>query len=534
MTTTLEEPPEALEHDPESSLPDASVLEDKTPEWCRMSGASAAFGVLLGLVLIVFANRPLWHSDLWDHINYGFHTLQHRSVADTEPLLPLAKGMPLVNSAWGSQVVMALVFQTQKLGLPGLQFGYALLIVVAMGFVGYAVTRRSGSVVAGMMSSLILLAVNWQQFLIIRPQLAGVCFFCAVLAMLVLKFDRRQPAWFVWPVLFAVWANVHGSFAMGLFLMGLYTIGTAMDLIFSTRSLRQTLASRRLWKLILLTQLSATAVLLNPNGLTIYHEVLRVGSHPNVQTMYEWDPLTLRMKQGQAFAAAAVVLLLLLRLSPRRLRSAELLPLLVLGLMAMWSGRMINWFAPLAGLMIGCHGAAVCREFTGRLRRTVPYQRTGLWTVVNLGLCWVFFGLTALGVQSIHGRAPDVRRSLSAETPISLLEYLSTNDDTVSRGVAFVPAEWSGFLMQFGPPTLKPMVNLHVHVIPEEVWTDYVRLLEGPGDWDGLLDRYAINMAITNKITQARLTRLLRESDQYEIKYEDAQAAVFHRKHPIP
>ena len=54
--------------------------------------------------------------------------------------------------------------------------------------------------------------------------------------------------------------------------------------------------------MLLLTQLSAAAVLLNPFGLEIYYAVLKVGSHPNIATMFEWEPLTLRMKQGQVAA----------------------------------------------------------------------------------------------------------------------------------------------------------------------------------------------------------------------------------------
>jgi len=92
-----------------------------------------------------------------------------------------------------------------------------------------------------------------------------------------------------------------------------------------------------------------------------------------------------------------------------------------------------------------------------------------------------------------------------------------------------MPAEWAGFLTRFGPPGLKPMVNLHVHVIPELVWSDYVRLIDGPADWDGLLDRYGINLVIADKVRNERLVKVLRESEDYETKYEDVQAVVFVR-----
>ncbi|MDG1895508.1 MAG: hypothetical protein P8J37_11400 [Fuerstiella sp.] len=528
MSVLLEMPTNTEAPEPNEPLPDASVLEDKTPEWCRMSAAVAAFLLALGLVLMVFANRPLWHSDLWDHINYGEHILEYQVVSKTEPLVSLAEGMPTVNSAWLSQVGMALVSRTAGLGVPALQFFYAVLIVVALGAVGYSVTKRSSSAAFGILSCMIFLAVNWQQFLIIRPQSVGVALFSIVLALLTTGGVRKRLSWFALPLIFAVWANCHGSFAMGLLLMGLFIVGRVVDVFVRTRSITQAIQNRQTIRLVLMTQLCAAAALLNPSGLAIYHEVLRVGSHPNIATMYEWDPLTLRMKQGQMTAAAAVLLLLALRSSPRRLRATEMLPLLVTGGMALWSGRMLNWFAPVCAVVICVHGAAGWRVLRKVRRRTVPYRRTGLWTVVSLGLCWIFFGFTSFGLQTLHGRTPELRRSLSTGTPIEPLEYLSTLED-VPPGIAFMPAEWAGFLTRFGPTELKPMVNLHVHVIPEKVWTDYVRLLDGPADWDGLLDRYGINFVIADKIRNAALIQNIRESPDYETQYEDVQAAIFVR-----
>ena len=338
MSVMLEPPTNRDAPEAEETLPDASVLEDKTPEWCRMSAAVPAFLLVLGLVLMVFANRPLWHSDLWDHINYGEHILKHHIVSRTEPLVTLAEGMPTVNSAWLSQVGMAFLSRTNGLGLPALQFLHAALIVISLAAVGYTVTKRASSAAFGILSCAIFLAVNWQQFLIVRPQSVGVAFFSVVLAVLATGGIRHRFSWFALPLIFAVWANCHGSFAAGLLLMGLFVVGHVVDVLFRTRSISHAIRNRQTMQLVLLTQLCAAAALLNPSGLAIYHEVLRVGSHPNIGTMYEWDPLTLRMQQGQMAAGAALLLLLTLRVSPRRLRATEMLPLLVTGGMALWSG----------------------------------------------------------------------------------------------------------------------------------------------------------------------------------------------------
>ena len=89
-------------------LSDARVLEDKTPEWLRTPSVSALFVLLLGILMVtLFGSRPLWPTDLWDHVNYGTWILENRSVAATEPLMPLAEGVPLVNTVWLAQVGLA-------------------------------------------------------------------------------------------------------------------------------------------------------------------------------------------------------------------------------------------------------------------------------------------------------------------------------------------------------------------------------------------------------------------------------------------
>lgn len=529
-------PESALSNDedfPKESLPDASALEDKTPDWFRTSPSSCLFLLGLGIIFVLFyGSAPLWHSDLWDHINYGQRILHTGEIPTTEPLLPLAKGMPMVQTAWGAQAGMAAVYTSPRLGLAGLQFLNGLLVVLAIGAVGWAAWRSSGSVVFGMLAYSVFLGVNWQQFLVIRPQLIGVAFFAVLLAWLTTNQKRGPAAWFLLPAMFTVWANLHGSFAMGLTLLAIFTVGRFLDTGLRTRSLQLALSNRVGWRLVLLLQLCSAAVLLNPNGLAVYGEVLRVGGHPNINSMYEWDPLTLRMKQGQAAAVMAALLLIALRVSPRRLRTDHLLAVLATGGLALWSSRMINWFAPVSAFVLAIHGAAAWRLWWRQRRRIAEPKRRGLWTIVSLGLCWIFFSFTSLGVQTMHGKTAAPRRSLSRATPIALGEFLTTAD-AIPDGLVCAPAEWVGYLTNVRGGRFLPMVNLHVHVIPEEVWAAYLRIQNGAEDWQSQFDFYGINYVITSKVSNRRLINRIEASKDFIRTYEDAQAIVYLRKKEI-
>jgi hypothetical protein len=518
-----------------NELPDARVLEDKTPDWMRMSGNSVPFVLTLGVLMIaVFANRPLWPTDLWDHVNYGSWMMSHGQVPTTEPLLPLAEGVPMVTSAWLSQLGLAALFSSQ--GFAGLQFIYGLLVVIPLSVVAWGGVRRSGSTTFGFVALFVCMALNWQQILIIRPQLVGVVFFSIVVTWLLAARTWHRAGWILLPAMFAVWANSHGSFALGLTAMAIAGLAHAITIAARTKSLKEGLTNQRFVRLFLLTQLCTVAALINPNGIAAFTEVLRVGGNPNVESMFEWSPLTLRMNQGKFAAALGLLLVAVLRWSPRRLRLDEVLLLAFTAGMTLWSSRMINWLAPVMALTLAAHGAAAWRHIRGSVRSHVLVPKSGLWTVVNLGLCWAFFAFTTFGVQVVHGRSVELNLAVSSETPVSAAEFLNSMD-SLPEGLVFCPAEWSGFLQGFGPSDFRPMVNLHVHVIPEEIWDHYLRLSAGPADWKGLTEIYGINMAVTEKSIHERFIKELRKNAGWVALYEDAQTVIFERErhmHPIP
>jgi hypothetical protein len=532
MTIVIEKSntPRSIESDSPGELPDASALEDRTPQWIRTTPTSAMFVLLIGCVFAIMANRPLWHTDLWDHLNYGQNIIETRTVSDTEPLMHLCRGVRMLNIPWLAQVGMAAV--QNQFGLTGLQFSYAILIAACLAVLAYRGVQMSKSAVGGILACAIFLKVNLDQLLVIRPQLLGVLFYCIVVAWMFGRKKHSRTSWIAMPLMYALWANIHGSFSMGLMLMGLTGIGRFGDVLVISKSLRIALLDREFHRTILLTQLCAAAALLNPSGFAIYPEVFNVAGNPNINSMYEWDALTLRSAMGQSATAAALLAFMAIKLSPRRLQTGEMLAFVLTGLLAMWSGRMLNWWAPIAGIVTGTHLIASMRRTTAWLKNPQPGKPTGLWTVVSLGLIWILFSFTSFGVKVIHGRVPDPQRLVSSETPIATVEFLNS-EKNLPAGIAFVPAEWAGYVMNSGLNSVEPMVNLHVHVTPEQVWNDYMRLVNGAGEWKSLMDEYGINMAVIDKDRQPGLVQRIRGSADWSAAYEDSQAVVFLRNKEI-
>ncbi|MCA9064211.1 MAG: hypothetical protein KDA96_14170 [Planctomycetaceae bacterium] len=531
MSVLLDQPETPMDSVPEkNALPDASVLEDKTPEWFRSRPFSVVMTTLLGCYFVVSAARPCWHTDLWDHINYGDFLLQQRAVFSTEPLLPLCKGMPMVDIPWAAQAGMAALLK--QFGLSAIQFAVALLTTVSLGLVTWRASARAGSGIAALLALFLYLMTAHGQLSPVRPQVVGVALYGIVIAWAFARNRFGKASWIGLPLIFAIWANTHGSFAVGLIVAGLSVAGRFWDVVARSRSLRIALLDRQFLQGILLFQLCGAAVLLNPYGLAVYPEVFTVAGNPNVETMIEWEPLTLRNPKGMFALATLLLTLAGMKLTPRRTRGLEYLSLVVLGIAALWTTRMLIWWAPAAAIIGGTHWVAVFRNRIAWIKRRPIAVPTGLWTVVNVLMIGVFMMLTNLGVQVLHHKVRAEDDLVVRETPVQVAHYLA-EQNTIPSGIVFMPSDWAGYMMYKVPGMTSPMVTLHVHVIPPEVWEDYLRVYHGPGDWAALLDKYGINMAVVDKIRQPQLLGRLRESGDWEIEYHDAQAAVFRRRQPI-
>lgn len=541
MTTALDDrevqPDDVAEVKPQyqtaDGQPNVALLEDRMPPALKASSHVAMLTAVLGLLFTLRSYFPLWHTDLWGHLAYGRWIFGERALPTTEPLMPLAEGVPFIDTAWLSQVWGYLMYQ--QFGTAGMQFLYAFSITVVAGLLAFAVYLRTRNVWAAILTIGVFYWGDYQQLLVVRPQLAGMVCFGAIFVMATAAAWKRWYTWAI-PAAFLVWANVHGSFLVGLAMLAALLLGRAVDILRRTRNWRMILVERKTRGLLYALQLSMVAVLLNPYGLAIYPAIFTVSGNANLQSLIEWDALTLRMKQGQAAAAISLALICLYRLTPRRITTGEVLLLCGLGAAALWTSRMIVWWAPVAAYYFGLHLAAVWRSWRHKLPGAPRVG--GLWTVVTLGLVWIFFAYTPFGFLLLHGppQDPEVaakqfRNSVSTQTPVAAVEYLQRNPP---RGQMFNSYEWGDYLLWAGPESTRVFVASHAHLIPEEVWQDYLQIANAAGNWQNKLDVYGVNtIVIDRQHRRTLISRLEEESATWEKKYADNVAAVFVRKQPI-
>lgn len=513
------------------------VLTERLPMYLRMSAGAASLVVVLALLFWRLCTRPLFHTDLWGHLSYGRWIWEHAALPATEPFLPLAQGVPLVDSAWLSQLLGFQVFALS--GTMGLQAVMAGCVVGMLGILAYHIYHRTHR------ASMAYLAIGTCLWLgiyqicvgfgvmptLIRPQIAGLVIYAWIFCR-ALSPQMRLSDWYLIPLLTCLWANLHGSFIISPLILMTLSVGRGVDVWRRTGSLSRAVRDQRTMRLFLIAELACVAALINPYGFALYTEILGFSSNLNLYDLLDWDPLTLRHGQGRAAAFSALLLIVLYRLTPRRVSFGELLLLTGLGLLSMWALRMLVWVAIPVAYYTALHANAVYakrrRSREGAANEPAPY-RTGLWSVVAVASVWIGFALSPIGIFAIHGKHQPLKVSVSSDTPIGAVEYLAKRKEPL-QGQVFNSYEWGDFLGWAGPAGMKLFVNTHVHLIPREVWQAYQTISMAGGGWDDQLDRYSVNYVIIDPRQLKSLANQLKSDDKWSKVYEDGISVIFVRR----
>lgn len=521
MSGTMVEPPPMTTSEPGGSLP---PLEQRLPAEWQWSRRTAGIALLLAAVYLWFSVKPLWHTDVWGHLTYGRWLVTEGRLPATEPLLPLARGMPFVDTAWLAQVLGYLTYL--GLGLAGVQGLSAMVIAATCGVVWWACWERTRHVGFAVLGLAVFLWQEWYTFAVVRPQLLGLLCFCVLWQRLTARRNTRLDDWLV-PGLFVLWANLHGSFVLGLGLLAAYVAGRAFDVFRRTGNLRLWRRDWRLRRWVLWLELSSVAALLNPYGLRLYLEVWRFGGHPNLTALTEWQLLDVHAPHGQLFLAVALGLMVLYRFTPRRVTTAEVLLLAALGVASLGSARFLSWWGPVATVCLVTHLHASLRRWCPWRAEPLPSPRNGKWTVVTLGVLWIALAYSPLGMRLLHHKDPVLEKAVSDYTPLGAVNYLRNKPPS---GLVFNVYEWGDYLLWAGPPGLQVFVNSHAHLIPREVWLHYLQVVEVASGWEEVLDRYGVTTVVVDPRHRSSLIRRLKDHSGWQVGYEDARSVVFVRR----
>ena len=220
--------------------------------------------------------------DLWMHILTGQAILRTGHIPRFDTYSYTAAVMPWHNHEWLAQVALAVSYaQLGIFGLKLLKLLCASITILALA-IGISATRASSRV---QRLTLIITAVALATQMQFRPQLFTFMMLSVVMAVIAVEIYRGGAM--LWPLIpvFALWANLHGGYAIGL---GAMIVAVAV-LFIQGLGLPGRMTSAR--SLGLVTLGCAGATILNPFGAGLWTGVAHSVSDPLIrQIVADWVP----------------------------------------------------------------------------------------------------------------------------------------------------------------------------------------------------------------------------------------------------
>jgi len=428
-------------------------------------GIGAFFGALS-------TRLPVGDSDVFWHLVVGRQILQG-NIGLPESVSGLswtANGYGGSSDQWLGQAILALADAAG--GWRGIVAIRAIAVALLVGLVAYTALReRPAHPLAAVLSALPAIVLSrfvWTE----RPELFG--FVCFALLVLLLRAGRsgsdRALYWI--PPLIVVWANLHGSFALGVVLTALVAIEGAI----AQPARRRMYAAAGVGAFI--------ASLLTPAGVGTWTAPAFHLFNPPRQ-IQEWSVPDVTTFPGMIFSVALLATFATAFLA--RTRSAReavlLLPTLFISLTAL---RQLPLFAIVAAPYLAAHGGEALTELVSvlriRSRRALSTRRPPPRIIDAVALV---IGVAVLTLAAATGTdAPDL-----AGFPIAALPSLRPGPGLLNQ------YDWGGYLIWAAPAT---PVFVDGRLIPylNGVLDDYTTVLGVHPGWRDVIARRGIRQIL--------------------------------------
>ena len=475
------------------------------------------------LAVFAMAVRVSADTDTWWHLRAGAWMIEHHQVLSADVFSLTRMGQTWIYPGWLAQILLYAVFHS--LGYAGLNLFTAGVVVLAFIFAwqtfeGPILLRAFVLLLAATTS-----AVYWSA----RPQMLS--FALAGLFVWILERSRAGDRRLLWilPPAMALWANLHGGFAIGLMLLGLYLAGEVLELLvpafLRSATLAQAWAERRgrIVALALAAAVSAAAVSLNPHGPVMLLYPFRTVSIGVLQDyIQEWQSPNFHHLEAQPFLWMLFLTIAALAFSRRRRGTTEVLGVVAFAYLSLLAGRNIALFALFAAPVLARHGHSALEPVIARFGRgpQIPERIARALNLVILALLLV----AAAAKVSIPLSPTTNEQALEGQVPVAAVEWIRQHHPA---GPLFNSYNWGGYVLWALYPDYPSFVDGRTDLFDDEILTDYLDAWRADADWGTVIDRWGLRLALLEP--DAPLVGALEDAGWVQL-YADGQAVVLGRE----
>jgi hypothetical protein len=433
---------------------------------------------------------PPGDPDTYWHLASGKWMLDHGQLLRTDVFSSTVSGQPYSVGEWLGQIILYVAYLAG--GWTGLVILRGLLVGVSAFFLTRVALHGGAPVIVAVpvaCAALLLSEIVWTD----RPHLFTLALFPLLLDLLFSARAGRVGVLLAVPPLLLLWTNLHGGYALGLALVGIFTA--------------EAILVRRNRAAFAITALAAFAAsLVDPGSLGLGAAAAHATAPPRF--IVEESPPDVTRPAGFVFAAFILgALAVALRGGGGTLLDVLLLvPLLWLGMSAQ---RHMPYFAFAAVPFIATALPRTWPPLQAWLARRRPYPRGA---VAGFGVGVVV--MAAVGLAFVPD-APDERAY-----PTAALDAVRS-----SSGVLLNEYDWGGYLI-WRAPGRPVFVDGRLFPFLPDVFADWREAVELGPRWKDVLDRYKVAQVLLRP--DRALVSVLR-GQGWRVVTEDAHAVLLER-----
>ena len=472
----------------------------------KVCGFPALLGVLLAGIIFWVLPKTIADPDLGWHLRNAEFLIHTHSFLRQDLYSFTTQGKPWMDHEWLSEIPFYLALR--HFGPRGIFFvTYAAIASILLGIFGLATLLSKNSKSAFLIALLAIFgsSVSFGP----RTLLFGWIFLLAELAILYTFREGLDVTWSL-PFLFLLWVNAHGSWMIGLVVLGLFVASGLIEGAWgSIEATRWSGVQSR--KLIWVSTLSVLALFINPYGwrLVLYPFDMAFRQKLNIASVLEWRTLDFHSPRGKIVFMAGVAAFLLQLVKKKKWMLHEVL-FLMLG---MYAALTYSRFLFLAAIL-------VLPLFAKDLSAWIPPYRVGLdkpW--LNAPIMIVFAVVVVL-------QFPTDRQLLDSGSdsfPNDALAYLQHFHP---KGNVFNDYQWGGYLI-WNARQIPVFVDSRVDIFEHNgVFKDYLDAMRLKETFR-VFDTYSIRYVLFRK--NEPLSYLLEHTPGWKVDYQDNTSILFER-----
>ena len=464
--------------------------------------------------------------DFWWHVRTGRWMVEHGRLPTHDLFTYTAATHVWTDHEYLTEILMWLGFR--NFGFLGISIGFGLITWSGFWLIfrtSYSAPRRQPFVIAGL--ALVLAAVAGAPLWSPRAQMITFTLSCLELLWIAayLSGRSRMITWF--PLVLALWANLHAGWVIGLGFLGLAFGSELLRWGLGGRSAAAAAHSRRLGALLLL---SVLAVMATPHGLSIYlYPFQTQGSTAQQKLIVEWFSPDFHNPQLRAYEA--MVLLLMVGMIARRPSLYQVLLSLSVLVLSLQSVRHIALFiAATTPILVDLYSGIWRQLVASRPRLAARLQGftstpSRPLAAITVAALLVIAGATALRIGSDLGR----QDRLNAESyPLAASDWLAAHPEVGTR--MYNQYGWGGYLLYRFYPDRNRRVFIfgEAALMGDDLLRQYQEVQTLRPDWQRVLDSNRIDYVVYNR--GEALSNVLETEPGWQVAYQDRVAVVFVRQ----